>query len=158
MSEIDSQLRDLLRSILKSVEFCKELDLDEIDELTNCSELKLVSYGEVVCREGDEADSLMIIIEGSVKVTKLKPDGTEVLFGTLTSGRTFGEMALVDHEVRSATVSAVEDAMLLVIDQVAFETLIESRTKIGYKLLRGIARSVCTRLRELSDDYTELSS
>jgi CRP-like cAMP-binding protein len=63
----------------------------------------------------------------------------------------FGEMALLDPEPRSATVTAVEDTALLRLDQASFQELLEERSEVARSIIKVLTR----RLRERIRDYSE---
>ncbi|EQC33964.1 hypothetical protein SDRG_08643 [Saprolegnia diclina VS20] len=76
--------------------------------------------GQVILEEGTRSDDFYIISDGEVKCTK---NGVEVS-RPLGSGDFFGEIALISNEVRQATVTAVRDTTVLVIDRETFKRLL----------------------------------
>ncbi|HEC79855.1 MAG TPA: cyclic nucleotide-binding domain-containing protein, partial [Firmicutes bacterium] len=66
---------------------------------------KVYKNGEVICKEGDKGDSMYIIYEGAVKITKRAHD-KETTLAVLKEGDFFGEMAIIDREPRSASAIA----------------------------------------------------
>jgi CRP-like cAMP-binding protein len=71
-----------------------------------------VAENEIIFEEGDLGDSLYIVVTGKVKV-----HNGEVTLNYLEAGQIFGEMALLDAETRSASITAVEPNLLLKLDQ-----------------------------------------
>src|SRR6478752_7073728 len=67
--------------------------------------------GEVLFHEGDEGDKLYIVTEGKVKLGRTSSDGRENLLAIQGPGQMFGELSLFDPGPRSATVTAVTDAV-----------------------------------------------
>src|SRR5512133_3849775 len=63
---------------------------------------------EVIFHEGDPGDSLHIVVEGRVKITRESLEGEEAIVVTLGPGETFGELVLLDGAARSATATAME--------------------------------------------------
>ena len=90
--------------------------------LAHAAEVSLAA-GEVLFSEGDEADALYVLLEGSVQVLAAGGNGRELILGRLEAGRTFGEQAALHAAAgrRLATVRGVEPARLLRLDRVAFE-------------------------------------
>jgi CRP-like cAMP-binding protein len=95
--------------------------------------------GENFIQEGDTDDCLYIVIEGQVRVHH----GEHTLL-ILGPGKTVGELALLDPEPRSASVTAVDNVLLFRIDREPFEEVIADRPEIA----QGIIRTLTRRIRE----------
>ena len=67
---------------------------------------------ERIIVQGQEGDSLFVVVEGTVEVLLRRADGTEVNLGTRPNGTVLGEMSLLTGEPRSATVRAVDGALV----------------------------------------------
>ena len=79
--------------------------------------------GEVVFRQGDLGDSLYIILAGDAEVF-VQRDGQEQVIARMAAGEYFGEMALLGHTTRGATVRSLTAMDVLVVRAAAFETLV----------------------------------
>src|SRR5947209_2260108 len=90
--------------------------------------------GQAVVREGDAPDGFYVIKDGRVVVVTGGDPGVEERLATLGPGETFGEIALLTGELRTATVVAETDLTVWRLSRARFETL------LGHE--RGIARSV----------------
>jgi tryptophan 2,3-dioxygenase len=90
--------------------------------LAHAAEVCLAA-GEVLFTEGDEADALYVLLEGSIQVLAAGSDGRELILARLEAGRAFGEQAVLPAAAgrRLATVRGVERARLLRLDRAAFE-------------------------------------
>lgn len=77
---------------------------------------KTFAAGEVIFREGDKGDAAYMIIQGRCRAYRTVGDHEETL-ATMEPGEAFGEMALILFEPRSASVAAVDDVTVLVLDQ-----------------------------------------
>lgn len=95
-----------------------------------------------IIKEGNTGTHMYIILEGEARVTKKGRDG-DVELARLGASDSFGEMALIDKEVRSATVTAEGFCVLVRLDDRA----IEAKPEIGLKVFRNIAGVLCERLR-----------
>jgi len=93
---------------------------------------------DVVFEQGDNGDAFYMVVSGAVRITR----GTHEL-AMLGSREGFGEMAILDHETRSATATAAESTTLLRIDQDSFDQLIELNPAVA----KGIYRVLTARLR-----------
>lgn len=100
-----------------------------------------VKSGEVLCSEGDPADSWWVVLGGSADVTV---DGTTV--GTVGADRALGELSFFDGEPRSATVTAAEALDVLEFDGAHLVDAIRDEPQLGINLLATAAQ----RLRALN--------
>lgn len=96
--------------------------------------------GRQFIRENAPGAEFFVIVSGKAKVTR---GDAEV--ASLGSGDFFGEMALLENEPRTATVTVEEPMDALVIDPREFRSLLEEAPELTFKLMAGMAR----RIREL---------
>lgn len=108
---------------------------------------KVVSYGadQVVIREGEPGDTLYLIIDGDVSVTKGEGIGTCNEITVMTVGDYFGEMALIDEAPRSATVKTKTKARFMVLSKEDFARIVHEHPPIGL----NICKTLSHRIREL---------
>jgi EAL domain-containing protein (putative c-di-GMP-specific phosphodiesterase class I) len=120
--------------------------------MTETPQRRHAAAGEVVFREGDEADCAFVIESGAVTITASR-GGTRVTLATLRAGEPLGEMALLDAAVRSATATAIEPTSLIVIgrDQV------QRKLAAADPLIRLFLGVVLRRLRRTSRLVGELA-
>ncbi len=143
-----------MNNLLRKVPLFSELNDEEIESVQ-----KLITYHDVakktiVLQEGEDGNSLFIIISGSVKISYYAPDGREVVLSLLEEGSYFGEMALLDQQPRSATVITLTDSRLAQIRRANFERLLLKQPKVALKLL---AETV-SRLRRTSKVLERIST
>ena len=91
----------------------------------------------MLIRQGDAGDCFYLIQSGSVRVER---DGQEL--ARLGPGDYFGEMAVLDQEPRSATLTASEDCELLKLDQEDFYELLHEHPELSQSIIRTLARRV----------------
>ncbi len=107
-TELDRSYRQrALDSHLRSVPIFAGLTDEFIDGLRNKVELLRFSPGQVICRQGDPADSFYLVRIGFVKVAQNHPGG-EMVLAYLSRGDYFGETGLLKNDVRTATCSALD--------------------------------------------------
>lgn len=117
-----------------------------------------VAAGDAVCREGDRGDFVCFVVRGRLDILKSQnaagtsQDATdrEAVIGHLRPGDSLGEMALVDHQPRSATVRAAEDTTLVVLTRKGFEQLRRRRPSAAATMMENIALLLCENLRQTS--------
>ena len=98
--------------------------------------------GDVIIKEGDEDKRLFIILAGEVEVIKNLNTKKEKSFGTYGPLSYFGEMALIDDLVRSASVIAKKDTKLLSLDQWNLRQEIERYPLISIELLQTLSQRI----------------
>jgi MFS superfamily sulfate permease-like transporter len=113
--------------------------------------------GEIVIRQGDTDRSVFIVVNGTTTV-RVSAAGTErqVRLASYARGTIFGEMALLDRQPRSATVTADDDVVCYVLSEAAFQELIAERPGIAVRLLANVARELSARLRRATRMISEL--
>ncbi len=123
---------------------CTSEELDEIDRL---SDEVHVPAGRTVIAQGDLGQEFALIVSGEAQIIK---DG--VVVATIGAGTYFGEIALLDSVPRTASVVAVTDLVLEVIDRRGFNTLLDDLPRLSRSLLSGMAH----RLSEIEDENQRL--
>jgi CRP-like cAMP-binding protein len=111
------------------------------------------SDGEIITRQGDVGDCMYVIQEGKVQVL-VEKDGVETPLRIANEGEFMGEMAIFDHEERSATLRALGGARLLTIDKKNFLKRIHQDPSLAFRLVQMMSK----RVRDLSDEIARLKS
>ncbi len=109
------------------------------------------SNGDVIVSEGIVSNNAYIIMEGKVNVTK-KVDKKSILINSLGKGEVFGEMGLISKSVRSATVVAVGNVTIGVIEKEQFESIVKQLPED----IRAIVNALVERLRYTSDQLSKI--
>jgi len=111
---------------LQKVEIFKPLTDKDITTLADHSSILRYTRGETMVRQDDSGDSLYIIRSGSVEITLRTGKNEPVVLASLGPGKCFGEMSLLTGEPRSATVTALEETQVVVVDKDGLKALFES--------------------------------
>ena len=106
--------------------------------------------GEVVFHEGDPGDSLYLVGEGSVKISKEDRGGREQVLDYIKPGNFFGEMALLEGKPRSAMATAAEPTLLGAVKEETFQHLLELAPS---RLHMNFLRSISERLRSVNSRF-----
>jgi ATP:ADP antiporter, AAA family len=131
--------------ILKKTGLFHDTPDDALVEVAQALEEVNCTSGQVVFEKGEPGSSMFLIASGKVRVY----DGGRT-FNYLEEGDSFGEMAVLDPEPRSATVAAVEDTTLLKIDQSQLYELIESRLEVARGIIQVLSRHLRHRMQDLN--------
>lgn len=102
---------------------------------------------EILFHAMDAGDGCYFVRDGAVKATVIARDGQERLLAILGPGSLIGELALIDNEPRSATITALRQCRLLHLTNVAFFHLADANPVVYRQALRLLAR----RLRSTND-------
>jgi CRP-like cAMP-binding protein len=112
--------------------------------------------GYEIVKENDIGDSLYIIREGRVRIAQRIKEGEYVDLAELAVGECFGDMAVIDEEVRSASVFAIKECILLCITRDNLMDVIIEYPHIAIELLKVFVRRLRAaniRIKDLSDAY-----
>jgi CRP-like cAMP-binding protein len=112
---------------------------------------KLYGDHQVIVRQGETGDCMYAIQTGRAEVVRETESG-EVRLTVLGEGEIFGEMAILEKEVRSATVRALGDSRVLTIDKKTFLRRVQEDPSLAFNL----ARTLCRRVRRLSEEVEML--
>lgn len=116
---------------------------ESVDRILAAARRIRVSRGEILCREGDRAESVYLIESGKVAVRISTPEGALVTVAVLGPGSAVGELALVgDDEHRTATVQAVEPVVALTLLGRDFAELRRQYPSVTEFLVRSLAATV----------------
>jgi anti-anti-sigma factor len=102
--------------------------------------------GKTIFEQGEDGDALYILLSGSASV-RMHLNTGDVRLVTFSPGTVFGEMALLDRERRSATVTADEALACYVLERSRFDALGEEHPRIVMTLLANLAREMSLRMR-----------
>ena len=108
--------------------------------------------GETVFSEGEQGDTLYIVLSGKVKVGRRAADGRENMLSVMGPSDMFGELSLFDPGPRTATATVLTDARLASLAHSSLRPWISDRPEIAEQLLRVLAR----RLRRTNDALADL--
>lgn len=134
--------------MLAKVELFQGLNSDELAALSRTSSERSFPKNTVVIHENEPADSLFIILSGRVKVYCSDKSGKEFIMNTQGPGDYFGELALVDDSVRSASVRTVEKSDFLVIYKMTLTRCL-NRILISHGVLSVIWLSASANSRRM---------
>jgi CRP/FNR family transcriptional regulator len=106
-----------------------------------------------VFHEGDPGDACYIVRSGACRVTRQHRDGRAITLANLGPGAIFGELAMFDDGVRSASVEAAEDTELLALPAIDVRALLRRHPEVAEKLVVALTK----RLREANERISSQS-
>ncbi len=125
-------------------------DLERIAEL---SVPRGFEPGEVVFREGDASDTCYVVREGHARAIREHGDGRTITLATFGPGDFFGELAMFEDELRSATVEAIEPTHVVAVLGPDMRRLMTEHPEISTRLVISLGR----RLRETNERLSRQS-
>jgi CRP-like cAMP-binding protein len=126
-----------------------DLNEREVAEMAKLATIEKRGAGSRLISEGARAANLYLLKEGKAAVRMTSRDGHEVLIDEVGSGALFGWSAVLDRQMFTAAVWAVEDCTLVVLDGEKLRRLFEANSQIGYRAIKEIASIVSSRLEHL---------
>jgi SulP family sulfate permease len=134
----EASLRDWFTQILGA-------DADAAELIHRCERLE-VDAGDIIVSAGDAADSMHFILDGRVGIMIPADDGRTTRVRSLGRYTTIGEMGLVSHAPRSATIQAEVASILYVLHTHQFEAITSENPELGQKLLTYFVSVMAERL------------
>ena len=132
------------------------LDKNEFNIIAGVLKILNVKKGEVIFKEGDTGQDMYIHFSGKLSAYVTQSDGVQRRLFDVTTGEFFGEMSIISHEPRSATISAAEDSTAIKFHGTDFFRIIEERPMIGFKILRAISVVQNRWLDQTSKSFSDL--
>ena len=122
--------------VLKKSALFATISTSELRAVAAVAEELCFKQGELIVKEDEIGDALYLIRDGSVRISKSIGGGRTVDLASMEAGECFGEMAAIDEEVRSASVYARQECMVLRISKDDLLDVLQSSPQIGIELLR----------------------
>ena len=133
--------------LFKKVHLFSSLDGDQLQQLAEIADWGEASPGTLLIRQNTTGKKMYVIASGSVQVF-IEGFADEQSLVVLGRGQVVGEMTLVDHGYRSASVRVTEEGCTYyVIEQDAFERFCSENERIGYLIMRNLASDLAFKLR-----------
>jgi len=119
------------------------LDPEDLQRIAMSAVEHFYPPGEALVREGDLGDELVVIVEGSVRVVRAEPDGSERLIRRYEAGDHIGELAVLREAPRVATVIAEGDGVRgLTIGGEGLRSILRERPDAAMAMLATLAERI----------------
>lgn len=135
--------KDAKLALLRQVPLFAGLDGRQLERLGMLADELELPEGRTLMRQGEIGNEMMVLVDGSVRVER---DGR--VLGERGPGETLGELSLIDHGRRTATVTLTAPSRLLVVGHREFHTLMDEFPEVKMRVLETLA----SRLRTLDTD------
>lgn len=139
--------------LIKNIPIFEALNQDEKSSIAGHFVMRRHVKNTIVINEGDETNSLYIILSGRVKIYLNDATGKEVILNVQDCGDYFGEISLLDGGPRSASVMTLEDCHFAVLNKQDFIHALTNNPELSLSIIRGLT----LRMRELSENIRSLA-
>jgi len=126
----------------------------DIAKLARLGVAKKYTPDEVFCNEGDPGYEMFILLKGKVGIYLSSVDGSLFKVAELGPGDFFGEMSLLEMMPRSATIIAIEETVVIILNQGNFADVISQEPELAFRIMKGMS----SRLRQLNDELVYIKS
>jgi CRP/FNR family cyclic AMP-dependent transcriptional regulator len=142
--------------MLKQADIFQDFTPEQIEQIASICEEKRYNVGELVFEEKSSSDELYIIARGQVEIlvdpalVSDRPDAPSrpTTIAILRRGQSFGEMALVDRGLRSASArSASSETCLIIIPRKELILICDEDPMLGYRLMYNLAADLALKIR-----------
>ncbi len=135
---VDFYKKRVLDDIIAMTPVFSGLTYEERSDLISRFELLVVPAGTPVIREGETGDALYVVKDGTLRVSTVGPDGTEVVLAQLGEGDIFGEVALITGKERTATVATVKQSRLMKLKKDDFLDIVQKYESVRTMVLKVV--------------------
>jgi CRP/FNR family transcriptional regulator len=129
------------------------LEQDDLERIAQLAVPRSFEPGQIVFREGDASDTCYIVRSGRARAIREHGDGRTITLATFGPGDIFGELAMFEDELRSATVEAVQHTSVVAVLGPDMRRLMVEHPEISMRLVVALGR----RLRETNDRLAKQS-
>lgn len=130
--------------------FFTEFSREDISTLAGYMEVYRAQPGEIIIREGDEGDFMVLIVDGEVDILKKSYRAEQQHMTSTGPGMTLGEMSMIDGEPRFATCMASQPTTFAVLTRDNMAKIILDHPSLGSKILVKMVTMLSLRLRQTS--------
>jgi len=150
MRQLDPKVK---RDLLHRTPLFAALRAAELDELLAFTTERRFSRDSSVFQGGEAGGSLLVLVQGRLRIGAVSVDGKEVTIGMVEPGGVVGELALLDAKPRSADVTAMEDSTVVVVERRDFLPFLTRNPDLLLRLLALL----CERLRRTNMALEEVA-
>ena len=137
--------------LLRNAALLEDFKPEEVSSLGAAMLLVRAQAGQVLITEGETGDWMLLLLSGTVDVTRRTQGGELSRLAVIRPGAAIGEMSMLDGELRAATCVALDAVEAGVLTRAAIGQLIREQPAVGAKLLVKLTQLLAQRLRNTSN-------
>ena len=146
-----AKLLDRGPQLLRNAALLEDFKPEEVSALGAAMLLVRAQPGQVLISEGETGDWMLLLLSGTVDVTRRGVNGDPSRLAVIRPGAAIGEMSMLDGELRAATCVALDAVEAGVLTRGAIGQLIRDQPAVGAKLLVKLTQLLAQRLRNTSN-------
>jgi len=131
-------------------QFFAEFSREDVSLLAGYMQIYRAKPRQMIIREGNIGDYMLLVIEGEIDIYKTDPLGEQQHMTAVAAGRTLGEMSMIDGEPRFATCTAVGTAIFAALSRDNMVRIVMDKPSLGAKILIKLVTMLSQRLRQTS--------
>ncbi len=136
-------------SVLRKHPIYSDLEPEALDQLCRYAKHTSLKRGATIFCKGDPGESVFGVISGTVKISVSSAEGRSAILNLIGAGDTFGEIAVLSGQGRTADATANTNCEIFVIDRRDFLPFVRSQPALAMKFIELL----CARLRRTSDAW-----
>ncbi|PIE79407.1 MAG: hypothetical protein CSA15_03295 [Candidatus Delongbacteria bacterium] len=140
---------------LKNIPLCENFSREDINRFAEMGNLKLFKKKSTIFIQSEPGEIFYIIAEGLVKISKIDEDGNEVIFAILGTGDFFGEMSIIDGELRSANAISLSDVKLFTYSKNIFFEFIKTNFNFSINLMKTFSMRIRSNDSSIKSMYLD---
>ncbi len=125
---------------LRSVPLFQTLGGEAVSELFHLLTARSIPKGTALFQRDDPGDAMFFIESGRIRISVKDADGRDTILAEMRSGDFFGEMAMLDGQLRSADATAIEETKLAVLAREDFRSFVRRKPDIALGLLTAMTQ------------------
>jgi len=137
---------------LQKIPFLRQVPGKDLNRILRLAKLKTYKKGEVIFRQEESGNHLFVVASGLIKIYVSSSTKRRKTMAILKAGDFFGEMALLDGQVRSANAMVLKPSAILMVHKNDFKRLLLSDPKLNFLVLRTLSE----RLRRANEQIQAL--
>ena len=142
-----------MEQILRKISLFSGLEPAVLQGIASLAVTKSYPKNAIIINEGDETNTLYMIISGKVKAYLSNEDGKEVILNMMGPGEHFGELALLDPAPRSASIMTMQASKFSILSKDDFDQCLEQHPEMSKSIIAELTRTV----RRLTDNVRSLA-
>lgn len=140
-------------SVYKKTKLFKELSLEQLEWLVECSTVQEYEKNSIVIKQGDDTDSLHIILAGMVDVYLQNDTGKKIIINTLRPTDVFGEIESIGNISRQVSIIAKSKCVFALISRQTFMETMLAETTVNQRMIELLVK----RIQELTEDLSSVA-
>lgn len=133
---------DNTRNILSDIRLFEGLSSAQLDWVSRRAHRRIFPAGANVMTAEQPGEAVYIVLHGTVKIHVEQADGRDVILALLGSGDLLGEMSLIDSVGRSASVTTLENSLMLWMGKETFQEMLDTFPPVARNLVKILSARV----------------